>query len=164
MPPTPPIDTSGWPTGPPHISYDEFDAQELAEMAELRERALDYVMSFRSAVPIAELVLGFGLPLILAVFLVRFARPIERGEMEGEAEMWVLVGDGPSMAFETETARTPAEAMNLYCVLAEDWAAYVWDGDDPSECYPIPVARTREHARSLMGRVEFIRKELIPIA
>ncbi|HEY5676496.1 MAG TPA: hypothetical protein VIR81_06925 [Myxococcales bacterium] len=108
MPPPPPIDTSAWPTGRPHISYEEFDAQELADMAELRERALDYVMSFRSAVSIAEL--------------------------------------------------------KLYCVLAEDWAANVWDGNDLSECYPIPVARTREHARMLMDRVEFIRKGFIPTA
>lgn len=159
---TPPVDTSRFPTGAPAISYD--DPENRAGLAELEREARDYVASFPSSVPIGEMVLAFGLAPILAVFLVRFARPIERGELKGETEMWALAGDGPSMCFETEIVHTPAEALEFYCVLAEDWARTVLAGGDLSECYPIPVPPTAELAESLLGRVTFIRRELAPLA
>jgi hypothetical protein len=160
---TPPVDTSHFPTGAPTISYD-LDPEERLDLEMLEERARNYVSSFRSAQPIAEMKLAFGLTPILVLYLVRFARPIERGECKGETEMWVVVGDGPSMLFETELTPTPSEALRFYCVLAEDWAGNVLAGRDLSESYPIPVAPTPKHAKMLMGRAEFIRKKFIPIA
>jgi hypothetical protein len=160
--PTPPIDTSRFPTGGPAISY--YDPEDLAGLAELEDRARAYVMSFRFSPPIADMILAFGLAPILALFLVRLARPIEGGELAGETEMWAVAADGPSMYFETEAARTPAEALELYCVLAEDWANTVLAGADLAECYPIPVPPTAELANSLLGRVRFIRREFVPVA
>jgi hypothetical protein len=160
---TPRVDTSRFPTGEPHISYDH-DEEERAGLADLTERALDHVMSFRSSGPIAALILAFSVPPIIALFLVRFERPIERGELKGETEMWVVAGDIPSMCFETEDAPTPADALRLYSAIAQDWADAVLTGRDLSESYPIRVAPTREHAEMLLSRVKFIRKEFIPIA
>lgn len=37
-------------------------------------------------------------------------------------------------------------------------------GRDLSECYPIEVAPTSEHAEMLLSRIAFIRQEIIPLA
>jgi hypothetical protein len=68
------------------------------------------------------------------------------------------------MHFETDDARTPDVALKLYCAIAQDWADTVLEGRDLSDSYPIPVAPTREHAKMLLGRIDFIRKKLIPLA
>jgi hypothetical protein len=161
--PTPPVDISRFPTGEPTISYD-LDEEELVDLEMMEEWARKYVMRFRSVPPIAQMVLAFALTPIIALWLVRFVRPIERGELEGETEMWVVAGDMPTMAFETELAPTPSEALRLYCVLAEDWANNVLAGRDLSENYPIPVAPTPKHARMLLERAKYIREEFLPIA
>lgn len=74
-----------------------------------------------------------------------------------------VVGDLPSICFETDV-RTPADALRLYCAIAQDWADNVLAGYDLSESYPIAVEPTRDHAEMLLSRVEFIREKLIPLA
>lgn len=74
----------------------------------------------------------------------------------------MVVGDLPSMHFETDDIPTPALALRLYCAIAQDWADNVLEGRDLSDSYPIEVAPTREHAEMLLGRVEFIRTKLWP--
>ncbi|MDB5497221.1 MAG: hypothetical protein JWP28_1252 [Phenylobacterium sp.] len=73
-------------------------------------------------------------------------------------------GNLPSMHFETDDSPTPGVALRLYCEIAQNWADNVLEGRDLSDSYPIPVAPTREHAEMLLGRIGFIRKELIPLA
>lgn len=60
--------------------------------------------------------------------------------------------------------RTPAETVQLYCVIAQGWADNVMAGRDLSESYPIEVAPTEEHAELLYRRIKFIREKLIPLA
>lgn len=160
---TPPVDTSRFPTGAPVISYNH-DEEERRDLEMLQEQARAYVMGFPSAAPIADMLLAFGVAPILTLFLVRFARPIERGELKGETEMWVVVGDLPSICFETEMTPTPADALRMYCAIAQDWADNVLGSGKLSQSYPIAVEPTREHAEMLLSRVEYIRKEFIPIA
>lgn len=104
--------------------------------------------------------LAFGVAPILALFLVRFERP----RKPEDAERWVVVGNLPPMHFETDDTPTPALALQLYCAIAQDWADNVLEGRDLSDSYPIEVAPTREHAEMLLGRIDFIRRELIPLA
>ncbi|MDP1874164.1 hypothetical protein [Phenylobacterium sp.] len=75
-----------------------------------------------------------------------------------------MVGNLPSMHFETDDTPTPALALRLYCAIAQDWADNVVAGRDLSESYPIPVAQTPELAENLLGRVDFSRTKLIPLA
>lgn len=160
---TPPVDASRFPTGAPYISYD-YHAEEQLDLEKLEAEARAYVLSFRSSQPIADMPLAFAVTPILALFLVRFARPIERGELTGETEAWVVVGDLPSMVFETEMTPTPSDALRMYCAIAQDWADKVLAGCDLSESYPIPGPATRKNAEDLLGRIEFIRREFVPIA
>jgi hypothetical protein len=74
----------------------------------------------------------------------------------------VVVGDLPSVCFETEGVPTPSFALKVYCSICQDWAEAVLEGRDLRECYPIKAAPTREHAEMLMGRIEFMREKLIP--
>ena len=151
------VDTSSFPTGR-DIDYDS--DEEVAELKELTAQAWAFVQSFRWTPPIADLVLAFGIGTIIGLYLMRF----EPGGKPEDAERWVVVGNLPSMHFETDDTPTPALALRLYCAIAQDWADNVLDGRDLSDSYPIPVAPTREHAKMLLGRIEFIRKELIPRA
>ena len=81
-----------------------------------------------------------------------------------DRERWVVVGDVPPMHFETDDIRTPAVALQLYCAIAQDWADNVVAGRDLSDSYPIDAEPTLEHAEMLLSRIDFIRRELIPLA
>ena len=151
------IDTSSFPTGK-DIDYES--AEEIKELGLLKEEAEGYLATYRWNPPIVELVLAFGIAPIIALFLVRRAP----GTKPEDAERWVVVGNLPSMHFETDDTPTPALALRLYCAIAQDWSDNVLAGRDLSDSYPIPVAPTREHAEMLLGRVDFIRTTLIPRA
>lgn len=121
-------------------------------------------MTWSSSPPIQEMVFAFGLAPIVAVFLVRFERPIERGALRGETEMWAVAGDLPEMCFETIDAPTPADALRLYCAIAWDWGQAALKRRDISQCYPIALEPTREHGEMLLGRVKTLKKSWVPIA
>jgi len=156
------VDATHFPLGAPELDY--ADAAHLAALPELRARAEAHVMSWSSSQPIRAMVFAFGLAPIVAVFLVRFERPIGRGALAGETEMWALAGDLPEMCFETSDAPTPADALRLYCAIAEDWGQAALGRRDVSRCYPIPLEPTREHGKMLLGRVKLLRKSWVPIA
>jgi hypothetical protein len=107
--------------------------------------------------------LAFAVGGILGLFLVQFEAPLS-GELDGERELWIVVGDLPTICFETEQAPTPAVALQLYCAIAQDWSDTVLAGQDLSESYPIAVAPTAKHADLLKKRIKFIREKLIPMA
>lgn len=154
-----PVDTSDFPTGAVDLDY---GAREMAALEALKEEARAHVESWASAPPVKELVLAFGVPPLVGVFLVRFASPTA-GAAEA-AEMWAVAGDLPAMCFETDDARAPADALRLYCAIAEDWAETALSGGDMDDCYPIPVEPSRKHGEALMERVALLRKEIIPLA
>jgi hypothetical protein len=151
------IDVSGFPTGS-DIDYES--EEELALLRALTEDAWAFVRSYRWTPPIADLVMAFAVAPIVGLYLMRF----QPGGRPEDAERWVVVGDLPSMHFETDDSPTPAVALRLYCAIAQDWADNVMAGRDLSDSYPIPVEPTREHAEMLLSRVEFIRSEIIPLA
>jgi hypothetical protein len=153
----PPVDTSSFPTG---LDIDYEGEEELELIKALTDDAWSFVRSYRWEPPIADLVLAFGVAPIVGVFLMRF----EPGGNPSDAERWVVVGDLPSMHFETDDARTPVVALQLYCAIAQDWADNILEERDLSDSYPIPVAPTKEHAEMLKSRIETIRKDFIPLA
>ncbi|WP_309090212.1 hypothetical protein [Phenylobacterium sp.] len=151
------VDTSSFPTGE---SLDYESQEQLDQLEVLRAEAWRYLRTYRWNPPIADLVLGFGVAPVIALFLARR----EPGAVPEDAERWVVVGNLPSMHFETDDTPTPALALELYCAIAQDWADNVLAGRDLSDSYPIPVAPTRERAENLLGRIDFIRTKLIPLA
>lgn len=151
------IDTSSFPVGK-DLDYESEEEKVL--LGQLTDDAWRFVQGWRWDPPIADLVLAFGVAPVIGLYLMRFAL----GGRPEDAERWVVVGDLPSMHFETDDARTPASALDLYCAIAEDWAENVLTGRDLSESYPIPVAPTVEHAEMLKSRIATIRHDFIPLA
>ncbi|WP_304186611.1 DUF4826 family protein [Phenylobacterium aquaticum] len=151
------VDTSGFPVG---LDIDYEGVDEVAAIQALTVEAHAFANSFRWLPPIEKLKLAFGVGPILGLFLMRFAP----GGKPEDRERWVVVGDLPSMHFETDDTPTPALALRLYCAIAQDWAENVLEGRDLSDSYPVDATPTAEHARMLLDRIEFIRTELIPLA
>ena len=149
------VDTYRFPVG---LDID-YSHEEIERLRAMQVETRDFVEKDSHA-PISDLVLAFGVAPILALFLVRFERP----RKPEDAERWAVVGDLPPMHFETDDTPTPALALRLYCAIAQDWADNVLEGRDLSDSYPIEVAPTREHAEMLLSRIDFIRREIIPLA
>ncbi len=157
---TTPIDTSTFQLG---VAPGEDEGEEAPLLDALAAEARAYVEAHASAPPIKDILLAYGVGGVIGLFLARFTRPLT-GELLGETELWVVVGDLPSVCFETESAPTPSLALKLYCAICQDWAEAVLDDRDLSECYPIRAAPTREHAEMLLGRIGFMKEKLIPAA
>ncbi|WP_397416623.1 hypothetical protein [Phenylobacterium sp.] len=151
------VDTSRFPFG---INIDYESDEEVEGLQAMEAKAREFIDRDPYTQPIAELILAFGIESILALFLVRFVAP---RKLE-DSERWVVVGNCPSMHFETDDAPTPAIALRLYCAIAQDWADNILAGDDLDDSYPIAAAETEENARDLLSRIEFVREELIPLA
>lgn len=156
----PPVDTSGFEADPWAATEPDEEDRLLRDLA---EKARAFIQSFHWAPPIGDVIMAFGIGKVIGLFLVRFPYGLA-GEGEGDTELWVVVGDIPSIYFETEDARTPAVALGLYCAIAEDWADSVLAHQDLSDCYPIEAPPTRANAEMLKRRIGFIREELIPEA
>lgn len=157
---TNPIDTSSFQFGVP---VDEDAEVERPLLDTLAGEARAFVESRTWAPPISELLLAFGIGGVIGLFLVRFEHGITSGGGQGDDEIWVVVGDMPSIYFETEDVETRADALSVYCNIAEDWADHVVAGDSLAECYPIPVEPTQEHAMMLKSRLATIRRDFIPL-
>ena len=124
------VDATRFPVGQ-DLDYES--DEEVAELEKLKAEAWAFMESHGFEPPVAELVLAFGVAPMLGLFLVRFAP----GGPPEDAERWVVVGDLPSMHFETDDMLTPERALRLYCAIAQDWAENVLAGRDLSESYPI---------------------------
>jgi hypothetical protein len=155
-----PVDTSTFQLGVLPVDDAEEEGPLLDDLA---KRAHTFVESHRWAPPIAELLLAFGIGGVIGLFLVRFERGITTGEGRGDFEIWVVVGDLPSIYFETEDIDTRAKALAVYCNIAENWADRVIAGEDVSECFPIAAEPTGDHARMLKSRIATLRKAFIPL-
>jgi hypothetical protein len=152
------IDTSRFQLYPNLEAEDEEETQLLRPMA---ERALDYIRGFKWCPPIKRMYLAYGIGKVIALFLVEFERPIGNNP---DDDLWVVVGDLPSAYFITEGSPDPAEALDTYCELMEDWADAIQAGRDVSQYFPVKAAPTAEHARMLKGRLQMIRRDFIPDA
>lgn len=151
------IDTSLFPVG---IDIDYESADQLRALDGLASDARAFMEADSWAPAMRAMPLAFGVAPMLGLYLAQF---VPGGKLE-DAERWVVVGDLPSMHFETDDTPTPALALQMYCAIAQDWADNVLAGRDLSDSYPVEVAPTREHAEMLLSRIAFIRTKLIPLA
>lgn len=152
------VDKAGFQIHPDILGEDDEDTAQLRDMA---EKALRYIQGFRWAPPVKDLYLAWGVGKVIAIFLVKFKRPIPK---QPDDEAWVIVGDIPSMYLEVDPELLPnlETILECYSDFMEDWADTVLSGGDRSRCYPVEAAPTRENAELLKARVEFIREALMP--
>ncbi len=155
-----PIDTSRFQFGVLPDDDLDFDPEEERRLLEeLASRAKTSLEDQYWTPPIADLLLAFGIGGIIGLYLVRFPIPATVRAGVRRDEMWLVVGDLPTICFTTDTSPTRSAALYTYCDIAEEWADAVLSGDDLSDCYDIGAEPTEEHARMLKSRVRTIRHD-----
>ena len=140
---------------------DDFE-EETVRLAALARDARVFVQSHEWAPPIEDLLLAFGIGGVIGLYLVRFKHGVLSGEGNGDREIWVVVGDLPSIYFEVEGSETPAAALETYCRIAQAWADAVLARGDLSDEFPIPIAPTEAHSHMLSSRLQTIRETFVP--
>lgn len=140
----------------PEIVGDDHD--DTAFLRQMAISAQDYIQSFAWCPPISAAYLASGVGRIVAVFLFEFSRKIR----ETDDRLWVVVGDLPSAYLVVEARDSPADALERYCVLMEDWIAAVRDSEKLRDVFPVSAEPTLENAESLERRIAFLLAEIIP--
>jgi hypothetical protein len=134
---------------------DDEDTKLLREMA---AEARDYVGSFEWAPPLTRLSLARGAGGIIGIFLAEFDRKID----DIDDALWLVVGDLPSAYLVVNEHDSPAQALNEYLALMEEWARAARAGDSVEECFPVDAEPTVENAEALLSRIAAIRLDIIP--
>jgi hypothetical protein len=150
------LDVSQWQEGP---TFSGDNAEEARIINEMAKEASAYVRSHKWAPEIATMYLVWAIGNVIALFLVRFANNIKKSP---DNELWVVVGDLPSAYFVTDDTTSAHDALNVYCNLMEDWVDAVKGGKPLNEVFPVQAKSTIDHADALVGRLHFIRRELLP--
>jgi len=157
----PAVDTTAFQLG---VAPDEDPATEGPLLAALQTQARAYYNSLSGFPPLTQCLLAFGVGGILGLFLMQFDQDLRWKTGHRDHELWVVVGDVPPAYFVTDGAFEPADALQVYCELMEDWADVVLADGDLRGVFPVRAAPNHEHARMLKSRVDFIREKLIPMA
>jgi hypothetical protein len=134
------------------------DPEGAAMLVDMAADARAYIEGFEWCPPIRRFTLGYGIGGVLALFRAEFEHAIEGTDRE----LWVVAGDLPSAYFVYEGNEDPREALEQYCLLMEDWAMKVRDGESIEEAFPVEAPATAPNAQDLLSRVAFIRAEIIP--
>lgn len=141
----------------PNLSGD--DAEDTGLLLEMAVTAREYITAFTWSPPIKAIYLAHGVGGVVGLFLVEFHRKIAKAD---DGTLWVVVGDLPSAYLVVEPDDSPADALERYCGLMEDWITAVRDNGDLSKAYPVAAEPTWENAELLERRVSFLLAEIIP--
>jgi hypothetical protein len=133
------------------------DDQETAELVAMHQRAREFLTSHPWCAAIGEELAGGGVGGVVSVSL--FRTTLASGDEEW---LWVVEGDLPSAYLVTDAARTPAEALERYAELMEDWIETVRAGAGFEDVFPVRAPRDEEHASMLESRIRFLRREIVP--
>lgn len=132
------------------------DKVETAQLHSYFQEAQKYLTNFNWCEEIQSSFFGFGIGGVLGVFL--FCVKIRNG---GNENLWVVVGDLPTVYLVADNAKNPMDALSVYCDLMDDWIRKAKGGNIDSDVFPIGVEMTHENAEILNKRIHFIRKEIL---
>jgi hypothetical protein len=149
------LNTEGFKRLPDIVGDDDVDTALLLQMA---KSARDYITSFDWCPPIKAIHLASGVGGIVAVFLFEFDRKIQGTD----DQLWVVVGDLPTAYLVVEPKDGPAQALERYCELMEEWIAAVRGTGELREVFPVSAEPTPESAELLEKRIAFLLAEMIP--
>ena len=140
------------------MENDDAGSSEVERLSAMSVEAETYISSFSWAPPIVERTCCFGIGDIMAIFMFKFARPID----ETTDRLWVIVGDLPSAYLVVDDADDARQATERYCDLMQNWCEAVEHEGNLSEVYPVRAPSTKENADLLRKRILFVRDELLP--
>ncbi len=133
------------------------DNEETLELHKMCESADTYLRSFSWVANIEEVKFGFGIGSIIAIFLFRVV--LKNGTTE---YLWVIEGDLPNAYLVTDQAKTPKQALIIYCDLMNDWINAIRNKASTENIFPVDAAPTKENADLLEKRVMFLQSKIIP--
>jgi hypothetical protein len=133
------------------------DEDETLELRQMLDRAESYLSAFHWCPPVTERYLGIGIGGIIALFLFRLARPINRTD----DWLWVVEGDLPSAYLVVDEASEPAHALIAYCTLMEEWSNAVLQHLSLDGVFPVKAQATEQNATTLLRRIGFIREHVV---
>jgi len=137
------------------------EEDDSAFLREAYEEAHQYVSWQPWCRGVREEHLGFTIPGVVAVFLVR----IWPADPAVDESLWVVVGDLPTAYLVTDNAPNGIDALDGYCELMDEWVAAVRSGRGRAKTagvFPVEAKATRKNADSLASRVAFLREHVIP--
>jgi hypothetical protein len=124
-----------------------------------RRRARAYLESHSWISAIKGEYLGYRLDGVIYVFLFEFIP----AEPNVPSWTWVIVGDLPSAYISCHYAKTPYVALDGYIGAMEEWVEAAREGKSVEDIIPVNVPATPEYAERLGGRLNFLRKNVLPL-
>lgn len=138
----------------------KIDQEERAGFEDYNMRAEKYIESFSWCDAVVGMRVGLFFPDILSVFLVE----IESSLPHIPELVWVVIGDLPPayVRYEKTACGNAACALNSYVGAMYEWVEAVENGQSVEGLVRVNVAPTKEWAKELRGRLEFIDEDILP--
>jgi hypothetical protein len=128
-------------------------------LQQMLSEAHEYLLSFKWCRSVRHAWFGWGVGGVCAVFLFE----IEPSSKKVDSRLWVIVGDLPSAYLVTDASPTPLAALSNYVDLMQEWVDAVKKRKSVDNCIPVDAPATLEYANLLQRRLDFIRKEFLPV-
>jgi hypothetical protein len=120
--------------------------------------AEEFLASRQWCSSIEERYFGFGVGGVVAIFLFRIVPAGHADEW-----IWILSGDLPVAYLVAEQASTPIDALEGYIAMMQEWIDAVDSGEGLEDAYPVDAPADSQHAAMLSGRLDFLRREILPL-
>ncbi len=136
------------------------EKDDLEFFDEIVGRSRRYLESFSWCDRVVNVRIGIFHPKVLGVFLLE----IESTRLDVDELIWVIMGDLPPAYIsgqKPEDCPNAAFALDGYVLAMMDWVEAVEKDLSVEELIPVNVPPTKEWARILRGRLEFIEEEIL---
>lgn len=134
------------------------NAEETERLRGMHAEAVRFLSAKQWCTEVEECWYGFGVGGVVAIFLFRIVPAGHADEW-----LWVIVGDLPTVYLVADDAPTPAQALETYIQLMNEWIAAVRTGGSLEDVYPVLAPADREHAEMLAARTDFLGREILPL-
>jgi hypothetical protein len=137
------------------------DEEDTSLLQSMLEEGAEYLASFKWCVAIKQKFFGWGAGGICAVFLFE----IENSASPDDSLLWVIVGDvPPAYLVAGDGPANPLAALATYVDLMQEWVDAAKGGRSVVGLVPVNVPATRENARLLASRLEYIREAFLDVS
>lgn len=128
-----------------------------SEVNQIYNEAKDYLKNFKWCNKIYNGYLYFNMGSTLCIFLFN----IENNQSSEDNEIWVVIGDIPTMYLDTVGATSIKEVLSNYIDLASDWIFNVLNNKTLEDSYPFNTEPTKENALLLQSRINFMKNNIL---
>lgn len=138
--------------------YLAVQTDDVAEMNSMYQEAKEFLEFYDWCSRIEESYIGMLYPGIVAVFLFRIAP----SRQDVDEWVWVVVGDLPPTYLTTDECPNPATALDGYIGAMLEWVDAAQKGESVAQLIPVNVPATKENAKMLKTRLDFLDEKILP--